>query len=110
MSTASSLNAPAETTARIGSLETASLDQLVQRLSKEVNVAEERVRAIQDEANETFVIQRQRLAHFVAVADRIHEILLPRLEAFKNVSVFQDTIRQRSMFRIETTMKMNRSP
>lgn len=67
-----------------------SLEGFVQRLSAEVAAAAERVRVLQAEAAKSFVGQELRGRRFVAVADRIHAILLPRLEAFTKVEVFQD--------------------
>lgn len=67
-----------------------SVDQLVQRLSAEVAAATERVRVLQAEAAKVFIGQEQRFTHFVALAERIHAILQPRIEAFTEVNVFKD--------------------
>ena len=67
-----------------------SVDQLVQRLSAEVAAATERVHVLQTEAAKAFVGQEQRFTRFVALTDRIHAILQPRIEAFTKVNVFKD--------------------
>ena len=67
-----------------------SVDQLVRRLSAEVAAATERVHVLQTEAAKAFVGQEQRFMRFVALAERIHAILQPRIEAFTKVNVFKD--------------------
>ena len=67
-----------------------SVDQLVQRLSAEVAAATERIHVLQTEAAKAFVGQEQRFMRFVALAERIHAILQPRIEAFTKVNVFKD--------------------
>src|SRR3990172_4588030 len=67
-----------------------SIDQLVQRLSAEAAAATERVRVLQTEAAKAFIGQEQRFMRFVALADRIHAILQPRIEAFTKLNVFKD--------------------
>jgi len=67
-----------------------SVDQLVQRLSAEVAGATERIHVLQTEAAKAFIGQEQRFMRFVALAERIHAILQPRIEAFTKVNVFKD--------------------
>jgi hypothetical protein len=55
-----------------------------------VAAARQRVTSLQADAAREFDCHQQRLKRFVAVADRIQEILLPRLVAFTSVNVFQD--------------------
>ena len=90
MSTISSATARGETNNNRSSPNIPSVDRLVQRLSAEVDAAEDRVHSLQADAARVFVGQEQRFMRFVAVADRIHAILLPRLEAFTKVNVFKD--------------------
>ncbi len=90
MSTTALVTSHPESSSQMAFSATSSVDQLVQRLSAEVDAAEERVRSLQIEAAKIFVGQEQRMMRFAAAADRIHAILLPRLEAFTNVKVFQD--------------------
>jgi YHS domain-containing protein len=66
------------------------VDQLVQRLSAEVAAATERVHVLQTEAAKAFVGQEQRFMRFVALTERIHAILQPRIEAFTKVNVFKN--------------------
>ena len=66
-----------------------SVDQLVQRLSAEVAAATERIHVLQTEAAKVFLGQEQRFMHFVALAERIHAILQPRIDAFTGVNVFK---------------------
>ena len=67
-----------------------SVDQLVERLSAEVAGATERIRVLQTEAAKAFVGQEQRVMRFVALTERIHALLQPRIEAFTEVDVFKD--------------------
>ena len=67
-----------------------SVDQLVQRLSAEVAAATERVHVLQTEAAKVFLGQEQRFTLFIALTERIHAILQPRIEAFTKVDVFKD--------------------
>jgi YHS domain-containing protein len=97
MSTAAPVRAHAEPASPIASSADSSVEQLVQRLTAEVDAAAERVHSLQTEAAKVFVGQEQRLTRFVAVADRIHAVLLPRLEAFTNVDVFQDITQSTSL-------------
>lgn len=90
MSTVSPVEPRAETVPPIVSSTTPPLEKLVNRLFAEVDAADGRVRSLRTEAAKLFVEQKQRLMRFVAVADRIHAVLLPRLEAFTNVDVFKD--------------------
>ncbi|MBN2293589.1 MAG: hypothetical protein JXM70_14260 [Pirellulales bacterium] len=69
-----------------------SVDQLIQRLSAEVAAATERIHVLQNEAAKVFLGQEQRFVRFIAVAERINAILLPRIEAFTKVNVFKDII------------------
>ena len=67
-----------------------SVDQLVQRLSAEVAAVAERVHVLQTKAAKGFLKQEQRFVHFIALADRIHALLQPRIEAFTKLNVFKD--------------------
>ena len=67
-----------------------SVDQLVQRLATEVAEATERIHVLQTGAAKTFAGQEQRFMRFVALAERIHAILQPRIEAFTKVNVFKN--------------------
>ena len=67
-----------------------SVDPLVERLSAEVAAATERIHVLQTEAAKVFVGQEQRFMRFVALTERIHAILQPRIEAFTKVNVFKD--------------------
>ncbi|MGD9126886.1 MAG: hypothetical protein PVH19_05850 [Planctomycetia bacterium] len=67
-----------------------SVDQLVQRLSAEVAAVTERVHQLQNKAAKGFLDQEQRFVHFIALADRIHVILQPRIEAFTKLNVFKN--------------------
>ena len=63
---------------------------LVERLAAEVAAATERIHSLQTEAARVFLGQERRFIRFVALADRIHAILQPRIEAFTKVNVFKD--------------------
>lgn len=67
-----------------------SVDQLVERLAAEVAAATERIDSLQNEAAKAFVGQEQRFKRFTALAERIHAILRPRIEAFTKLNVFKD--------------------
>jgi YHS domain-containing protein len=68
-----------------------SVDQLVQRLSDEIDAARERLHSLQTEATQVFTHdQEQRFKRFVALADRIRAIFQPRIEALTKVNVFKD--------------------
>lgn len=67
-----------------------SVDQLVARLAAEVALATERVHSLQTEAARVFLGQEQRFVRFLALTDRIHALLQPRLAAFTKVNVFKD--------------------
>lgn len=67
-----------------------SVDPLVERLAAEVAAATERIHSLQTEAARVFLGQEQRFMRFVALAERIHAILQPRIEAFTKVNVFKD--------------------
>lgn len=86
MSTAAPITAHTDTASQTPS----SVDQLVRRLAAEVDAAEERLHSLRTEAAKVFVGRGQRVIRFVAVADRIHAILLSRLKTFTNMNVFQD--------------------
>lgn len=86
----SSVNARADTASQVVPSAVSSVGSLVERLAAEVAAARERVRLLQVQAAEEFINHEQRFASFVNLADRIHSILLPRLETFKNVDVFKD--------------------
>jgi YHS domain-containing protein len=74
-----------------------SVDQLVQRLSAEVAAAAERVHVLQTEAARAFLGHEHRFMHFIALADRIHAIVQPRIEAFTKVDVFKGIRRNVSL-------------
>ena len=67
-----------------------SVDPLVERLSAEVAAATERIHVLQTEAAKVFLGQEQRFMQFVDLAERIHAILQPRIEAFTKLNVFKD--------------------
>ena len=67
-----------------------SVDPLVERFSTEVAAATERIHVLQTEAAKAFVGQEQRFMRFVALTERIHAILQPRIEAFTKVNVLID--------------------
>jgi YHS domain-containing protein len=67
-----------------------SVAPLVERLAAEVAAATERVHALQLEAARVFLGQEQRFMRFLALTERIHGILQPRIEAFTKVNVFKD--------------------
>lgn len=90
MSTAAPARIPSKTVNQITAPTVSSVDALVERLDAEVAAARERVRSLQTKAAEAFAGQQERFMRFVTVADRIHSILLPRLEAFTKVEVFKD--------------------
>lgn len=90
MSTATPTRVLPDTAARTTAAEVSSVDSFVERLAAEVSTASERVRSLQANAAEVFAGQQERSMRFVAVADRIHSILLSRLDAFTQVDVFKD--------------------
>ena len=90
MSSATPTRLPPETADRTTARTDSSVDALVERLGAEVSAARERVRSLQTKAAEAFAGQEKRFMRFVTVADRIHAILLPRLEALTKVDVFKD--------------------
>lgn len=67
-----------------------SVDQLVQRLSDEIEAARERLHSLQTEATQVFHDQEQRFTRFAALAHRIGAIFEPRIEALTQVNVFKD--------------------
>lgn len=79
-----------ETAGQITSPTICSVDGFVERLGEEVSAARDRVRSLQTEAATACFGQEQRFLRFVAVADRIHSILLPRIEAFTTVDIFKE--------------------
>jgi YHS domain-containing protein len=86
MSSMASAGPPSQTAAPA----TASVAGLVSRLSAEVASAAKRIHELQTEAAKEFLGQEQRSMLFVPLADRIQEILQPRIDAFMNVDVFKD--------------------
>lgn len=90
MSTSSSIRVLPETARQMTAPMVSSVDAFVERLAAEVSTARERVRSLQTKAAEAFAGQERRLIGFVSLADRIHAILLPRLESFAKVEVFKD--------------------
>jgi YHS domain-containing protein len=90
MKTAAPETPHTETANRTSSPTSSSVDGLVARLGAEVDAARERVRLLQTEAAKACLDQETRLRPFVAVADRVHSMLLPRLEAFTKVDFFKD--------------------
>lgn len=101
MSTASPAQSFSGMATQIASPVTSSVDQLIRRVSAEVDAAAARVHALQTEAAKVFLGQESRLLHFLTVADRIEAILKPRLDAFLRVTVFHD---------IERNVRMERGP
>lgn len=67
-----------------------SIDQLVARLSEEMDAAKDRLHSLQAEATQVFHDREQRFKCFVALADRIRAIFQPRIEALTKVSIFKD--------------------
>ena len=90
MSSASPAGADTGTASQLASSETALVKQLTDRLAAEVAAATERIHSLQTEAAKVFLRQEQRFMHFVALTQRIHAILQPRIEAFTKVNVFKD--------------------
>jgi YHS domain-containing protein len=90
MSTAAPARVPPKTGGQITAPRVSSVGALVERLGAEVSAARERVRSLQTKAAQAFAGQEQRFRDFVAVADRVHAILLPRLDALTKVDVFKD--------------------
>jgi YHS domain-containing protein len=90
MSTAPPEITHTDTAGQVASCATSSATKLVQRLSVEVDDAEQRVRKLQADAARVFVALEKQFIRFLAVADRIHAILMPRLEALTTVTIFQD--------------------
>jgi YHS domain-containing protein len=90
MSSASPAGAETDTANQLASSETASVEQLTERLAAEVAAATERINSLQNEAAKVFLGQEERFMHFMALAQRIHAILQPRIEAFAEVNVFKD--------------------
>jgi YHS domain-containing protein len=74
-----------------------SVDQLVERLSAEVTAAKERIHVLQTEAAKVFLGQEQRFMRFIALAERIHAILQPRIEEFVKLNVFKDITQKVSL-------------
>ena len=69
-----------------------SIDPLVERLAAEVSAVTERIHSLQTEAAKVFLGQEQRFVRFIALTERIHAILQPRIEAFTNLNVFKDIV------------------
>ena len=67
-----------------------SIAPLVERLAAEATAATERIRSLQTEAAKAFLGQEQRFMRFVALTERIHAILQPRIETFTKLNVFKD--------------------
>jgi len=67
-----------------------SVDRLVSRLDAEVSAARQRVTSLQEGAAREYECHEQLLLRFATVADRIQEILLPRLVALTTVNPFKD--------------------
>jgi YHS domain-containing protein len=67
-----------------------SINRLVERLSAEVAAATERIHSLQTAAAKLFLGQEQRFLRFVALTERIHAILQPRIEEFMKLKVFKD--------------------
>lgn len=74
-----------------------SVQQLVERLAAEVAAATERVHSLQTEAARVFVGHEERFMRFVALTERIHGILQPRIEAFTKVNVFREVTQNVSL-------------
>ncbi len=75
---------------------TSAVDGLVQRLSAEVDAATNRVHLLRTEAAKAFVGQEDRFVHFIALTDRVHAILKPRLAVLFTLDAFKD-IKQSSI-------------
>ena len=90
MSTAAPVRGHAEVAGPSTSPTTSSVDGLVERLGAEVAAATERIHVLQTDAAKAFIGQEQRFMHFIALAERIHAIMQPRIEAFTKVNVFKD--------------------
>ena len=90
MSTAAPARAHTEGAGQSTSLTTSSVDGLVERLGAEVSAAKQRIQSLQTEAAKAFLGREQRFVRFFALADRIHAILRPRIEALMRVDVFKD--------------------
>lgn len=69
-----------------------SIIPLIDRLDIEVSIARDRVETLQAAATAEFFVSDERMPRFMAVADHIHSILLPRLKALTDLDVFQGTI------------------
>ena len=76
-----------------------SVNQLVQRLSGEVNAARERLNSLQTEATQVFHGREERFRRFVALADRIRAIFEPRIDALAAVNEFKDIKKSTSLER-----------
>ncbi|MBN1912256.1 MAG: hypothetical protein JW818_21225 [Pirellulales bacterium] len=74
-----------------------SVDALVKRLAAEAAAATERIHLLQAEAAKAFIGQEERFRRFVALTERIHAILRPRLEAFRKLNVFKDIVQSVSL-------------
>lgn len=80
---------------KLGS-ESLSLDTLIQRLSAEVEAANQRVCSLRDEAAKAFKEREQLFLPFKGVVNHIYSILLPRLHAVIKLEPFTDvTISER---------------
>ena len=90
MSTTSPVKPNGETADQIAPSPSSSPEKLIQRLAAEVAAATKRIHTIQTEAAKVFLGQEQRFVRFVALTERIHAILQPRIEAFTKVNVFKD--------------------
>ena len=77
-----------------------SVDQLVQRLTDELEIARGRLHVLRTEATQVFQgEEQQRFKQFIALADRIRAILQPRIEAITQVNVFKDIKKSLSLER-----------
>ncbi len=74
-----------------------SVDQLIERLSDEIETARERLRSLQTKATQVFHDREQRFKRFVALANRIRAIFQPRIEALTDVNVFKDIKKSMSL-------------
>lgn len=88
MSTTTRILAQPKTANLVGSSTAPSA--LVRRIKAEVDDAAARVLTLQTEAAKAFAGKEQQLKHFMRTADRIHSILVARLNAFTTVDVFRD--------------------
>ena len=79
-----------EITPQLETSSCSSLENLVQRISIEVEIAEDRVHFLQAEAVNVFVSREHRQTKCQTALEQIQAILLPRLQALMSVDIFKD--------------------